>query len=234
MTRIGPNTVLPARRTPVVLTTADGERLAGELALPAETDPTATVVLVHPNPTGGGSMDTHLIRKAAARLPALAGIATFRFNTRGTVSESGTSTGTHDDGGAERHDIDAALAFVAQAGLPEVWLAGWSFGTDLVLMHGLRPEVAGALLLAPTLRRSQPEHLTAWAESGKPLRCLIPELDDYIRPAAARTHFAAIPQAEVIPFAACKHLFVGHTDPALDALVDLVAPHIPTPLPREW
>ncbi|GLW95890.1 alpha/beta hydrolase [Actinokineospora globicatena] len=232
MTRIGPNTVLPARRTPVVLTTADGERLAGELALPPESDPIATVVLLHPNPTGGGSMDTHVIRKAAARLPALAGIATLRFNTRGTSSESGTSTGTHDNGGTERHDVAAALEFVAD--LPDIWLVGWSFGTDLVLMHGLHPSVTGAVLLAPTLRRSRPDHLAAWATSGKPLRCLVPELDDYVRPAAARTRFAAIPQAEIIEFPACKHLFVGQADQALDAVVDFISPTTPTPLPREW
>ncbi|GAA3011497.1 alpha/beta hydrolase [Actinokineospora diospyrosa] len=231
MTRIGPNTLLPARRRSLTLTTADGERLAAELALP-EGEPRATVVLVHPNPTGGGSMDTHVIRKAAARLPALAGIATLRFNTRGTVSESGASTGTHDAGVAEAHDLAAAVAAVAD--LPGVWLAGWSFGTDVVLMHGSRDDVRGAFLLAPTMRRTRPEHLAAWARSGKPVRCVVPEFDDYLRPDAAAVRFAGVPQAEIITFPGCKHLFVGHAERALDSLVDLVAPDVPTPLPGEW
>ncbi|MBM7772662.1 alpha/beta superfamily hydrolase [Actinokineospora baliensis] len=229
--RIGPNTLLPADRRRITLTTADGERLAGELALP-QGPPRATVVIVHPNPTGGGSMDTHVIHKAAARLPALAGIATLRFNTRGTASESGTSTGTHDGGVAEAHDLAAALDFVAD--LPNVWLAGWSFGTDVVLMRGLHERVHGAFLLAPTMRRTQPEHLAAWAASGKPVRCVVPELDDYLRPAAAADRFAALPQAEIIPFPSCKHLFVGFADQALDSLVDFIAPDVPTPLSREW
>ncbi|PPK69209.1 alpha/beta hydrolase [Actinokineospora auranticolor] len=229
---IGPNTVLPARRTPLTLQTDDGVGLAAELALPADRDPRATIVFFHPNPVGGGSMDTHLIRKAAARLPALAGLAVLRLNTRGTSSPSGTSSGTHDHGVAERFDVAAALTAVA--GLPDVWLVGWSFGTDLILMHGLAEGVRGAVLLAPTLRRAQPEHLAAWATSGKPIRCVVPELDDYVRPPEARQRFAAVPQAEVVEFPGCKHLFVGHAETALDAVVEVVAPEVATPLPREW
>ena len=35
-------------------------------------------------PTAGGMMDSHVLRKASWRLPALAGLAVLRFNTRGT------------------------------------------------------------------------------------------------------------------------------------------------------
>ena len=87
------NSVLPARREPVRLQTADGLCLVGELALPADVDPVATIVMVHPLPTHGGMMDSHLLRKASWRLPALADIAVLRFNTRGTTSASGTSEG---------------------------------------------------------------------------------------------------------------------------------------------
>src|SRR4051812_27419155 len=52
------NTVLPARRTPVTLHTADGLTLVGELAVPEEREPVATVVLLHPLPTQGGMMDS--------------------------------------------------------------------------------------------------------------------------------------------------------------------------------
>ena len=80
------NTVLPARREDVELHTADGLTLVGELALPPENDPVATLVTLHPLPTHGGFMDSHVYRKASYRLPALAGIAVLRFNTRGTSS----------------------------------------------------------------------------------------------------------------------------------------------------
>ncbi len=230
--RIGHDTVLPARRAAVTLRAEDGLALAGELALPPDREPRATVVLLHPNPLGGGSMDTHLIRKAAARLPALAGLATLRFNTRGTASESGASEGEHEQGVGERADVAAALAHVS--GLPDTWLAGWSFGTDLALMHGLCDQVRGLLLMAPTLRRAGEAHLAAWGASGKPVRALGPEFDDSRRPAAARARFAAVPQAEVVEVTGGKHLFVGYAEEALDSLVSLVAPEVPTPLPRHW
>jgi predicted acyl esterase len=84
------NTVLPARRRDIELQTADGLRLVGELALPLERDPLATLVTLHPLPTHGGFMDSHLLKKASFRLPALADIAVLRFNTRGTTSPRGT------------------------------------------------------------------------------------------------------------------------------------------------
>jgi alpha/beta superfamily hydrolase len=232
--RIGGNTALPARREPVDLTTADGLRLIGELALPPDRPPVATLVCLHPLPTHGGMMDSHLFRKAAFRLPALAGLAVLRFNTRGTVSEAGRSAGTFDGGAAERHDVAAALDYCRSAGLPAVWLVGWSFGTELALMHGLDPLVRGAVLISPPLKRAQPADLAAWASSGKPLVCLVPELDDYLRPAQARERFAAVPQATVIDFPGAKHLLVGQADAVLDAVVAAVAPEVATPLPRTW
>src|SRR5674476_1700199 len=87
------STVLPARRRDIELHTADGLRLVGELALPLERDPVATLITLHPLPTHGGFIDSHVLRKAAWRLPALAGLAVLRFNTRGTVSARGRSEG---------------------------------------------------------------------------------------------------------------------------------------------
>src|ERR1700744_1391781 len=136
-TGIRAGTVLPARRTPVTLPTPDGLELVGELALPAAADPVATLICLHPLPTQGGMMDSHLFKKAAARLPAQAQLAVLRFNTRGTTSERGTSQGTFGRGETEQHDVAAAVAFAASAGLPARWLAGWSFGTELALRWGL-------------------------------------------------------------------------------------------------
>ena len=104
-------TVLPARRENIVLRTADGLDLVGELALPPRRDPVATLVCLHPLPTAGGMMDSHLLRKASYRLPALADLAVLRFNTRGTSSERGTSGGEFGGGGPERGDVAAAIEF---------------------------------------------------------------------------------------------------------------------------
>lgn len=234
MPAIRANSVLPARREAVTLQTADGLSLVGELALPEGREPVATLVCLHPLPTHGGMMDSHVFRKAAFRLPALAGVAVLRFNTRGTASNQGTSEGTFDHAVGERYDVAAALEYAEFHDLPHIWVLGWSFGTDLALMHGCDPVVEGAILLSPPLRFSTEEHLAAWAESGKPLVALVPEHDDYLRPAEAKERFAAVPQAEVVGVEGAKHLWVGDAETVLDLIVQKVAPGVDVPLPREW
>ncbi|WP_369053785.1 alpha/beta hydrolase [Kineococcus terrestris] len=228
-------TVLPARRREVELHTADGVTLVGELALPADRDPVATLVTLHPLPTAGGFMDSHVLKKAANRLPALADLAVLRFNTRGTSSERGTSGGTFDAGGAERFDVAAALEFAEFSELPRVWLLGWSFGTDLALVHGRDPLVEGLLLLSPPLRWSTDDDLRAWAELGRPVTALVPEHDDFLRPAEARERFALLPQAEVVAVEGAKHLWVGENAVrrVLDEVVARVNP-ARSPLPTTW
>ena len=225
--------MLPARRRDIVLHTADGLELVGELALPADRDPVATLVCLHPLPTQGGFMDSHLLRKAAWRLPALAGLAVLRFNTRGTSSPRGTSQGSFDEARGERYDVAAALDLCEAEDLPQIWLLGWSFGTDLALMYGCDPAVVGAVLISPPLRFSEPEHLTAWATSGKPLTAIVPELDDFLRPEEARQRFAVVPQAEVVAVEGAKHLFVGSTERVLDEVVRRVVPSA-YPLPTGY
>jgi alpha/beta superfamily hydrolase len=233
VTAIRANSILPARREDITLHTADGLTLVGELALPVDRSPVATLVCLHPLPTHGGMMDSHLFRKAAWRLPALAGLAVLRFNTRGTSSLRGTSEGAFDGGVGERYDVAAAIEYAEFASLPHSWLVGWSFGTDLVLRYGCDPTIEGAILLSPPLRSSSVDDLAVWAASGKPLTALVPEFDDYLRPDEARQRFAAVPQAEVVGVPGAKHLWVGDAETVLDEIVRRVNPAA-YPLPRTW
>jgi alpha/beta superfamily hydrolase len=181
-------------------------------------------------------MDSHVQRKASWRLPALAGVAVLRFNTRGTTSPAGTSEGAFDAGEREGLDLFAALDLVAARGLPNVWLFGWSFGTDVTLQHGLDPRVVGAVLLSPPLRSTSDADLDRWAEDGRPLVALVPELDDYLRPDEARQRFARIPQAQVIGVEGARHLWVGepYVRRALDEVVRVVVGPEAVPLPATW
>jgi uncharacterized protein len=233
MADIRANTVLPASRREVTLHTADGLKLVGELALPVDAAPAATLVMLHPLPTQGGMMDSHLFRKAANRLPALARLAVLRFNTRGTASPQGRSEGEFGSGDAEQYDVAAALDLVEYENLPSPWLVGWSFGTDLALRYGCDPSVVGAVLISPPLRFSTDDDLEGWAQSGKPLVAIVPELDDYLRPDEAERRFGVVPQAKVIAVPKAKHLFVGFTETVLDAIVDAVVPGS-APLARTW
>ena len=203
------NSVLPAIREAITLRTEDGLTLVGELALPESNSPKATIICLHPNPTGGGMMDSHLYRKAAWRLPALADIAVLRFNTRGTSSAAGTSEGKYDEGRGEGFDLKAAVQFALDRNLPNLWLVGWSFGTDVTLLHGNFDPIKGAILFSPPLKWSDSTALKAWADSGRPLVALVPELDEYLKPKEAKERFAIIPQCEVIAIPECKHLWIG-------------------------
>lgn len=229
------NSVLPARRDPLRLVTEDGLTLVGELALPILAEPRATIVCVHPLPTHGGMMDSHVLRKMAWRLPALADIAVLRFNTRGTSSAAGASQGAFDEGRGEGLDLRAAIEEVQRRGLPNPWLLGWSFGTDVVLRHGNVDPVVGAILLSPPLRFSTEDDLRAWQGSGRMVEALVPEFDDYLLPDEARRRFAVLPQAEIRGIDGAKHLWVGErfVKIVLDEIVGLVAPEM-SPLPLEW
>ena len=226
---------LPARREPIELHTSDGFTLVGELALPLTSAPVATLVCLHPLPTGGGFMDSHILRKAAARLPALADIAVLRFNFRGVTSPRGTSEGTFGDGILEERDLAAAMDLVAQRGLPHPWLVGWSFGTEVTVKYGLQFPIDGAILLSPPLIRATDADLVRWAGSGKRLVAIVPELDDYLRPPEARKRFAIVPETDFVEVKDGKHLWVGEHQTArvLNEIVARVNPSR-VPLPTMW
>ncbi|SBS70673.1 alpha/beta hydrolase [uncultured Microbacterium sp.] len=227
--------LLPARREDIELETLDGLTLVGELALPATAEPVATLVTLHPLPTAGGFMDSHVLRKAAGRLPALADLAVLRFNTRGTSSPRGTSDGAFDGGRAEAFDVAAAMDFVRERGLPRPWLVGWSFGTELALKYGRDHDVEGIILLSPPLHRATDEDIAAWEGTPRSVIVVVPEFDDYLRPDEARRRFAPIGHATVIAVDGGKHLWVGETQ-TRRVLTEIVAAVNPDalPLPTQW
>ncbi|HEY0249027.1 MAG TPA: alpha/beta hydrolase [Gryllotalpicola sp.] len=222
---------LPALREEIELTTLDRLTLVGELALPEARPPVATLITLHPLPTQGGFMDSHILRKAAARLPALADLAVLRFNTRGTSSPRGTSEGAFGDAVTERFDLEAAVRFTRDQGLPRPWLLGWSFGTEIAIKYGrAHDELEGVILLSPPMRRATREELAAWHGSGKRMVVLVPEFDDFLRPEQARPLFAAVPEAEFIAVPGGKHLWVGENQ-TRTVLTEIVRATNPSALP---
>ena len=217
---------LPSTRESVTLTTSDGLKLIGESALPVGKPPVATLITLHPLPTHGGFMDSHVLRKAANRLPYLADLAVLRFNTRGTSSPHGTSQGEFGHGNTEGADVAAAVAFAVERGLPNLWLVGWSFGTELALKYGADKPVLGAILLSPPLHRTSEDELLRWNGSAKKLIALVPEFDDYLQPEAARERFALVDDIEIIGVDGAKHLWVGEssTTRVLNEIVRTVNP----------
>jgi alpha/beta superfamily hydrolase len=231
---IRPSTVLPAERSAITFHTSDGLKLIGEIARPIEDQHGIGLLCLHPLPTHGGMMDSHIYKKAANRLPELAGINVIRFNTRGTKSDQGVSEGHFGEAITEKEDVVAAINYsLEQLGMKELWVSGWSFGSDLALKYARDKRVKGLILLSPPLRFSTEDDLAFWREDGRSITALIPEFDDYLKPDQAKQRFSPIPQIEIIAVKDGKHLWVGEpfVHRVLSEIVKVIAPErLPLPL----
>lgn len=207
---IRPSTVLPADRGPITFITRDGIELIGEVATPIDDQQGIGLLCLHPLPTQGGMMDSHIYKKAANRLPHLARVSVIRFNTRGSRSEQGLSQGVFGEGITESHDVIAAINYCfKELELKKLWVTGWSFGSDLALKYARDERISGLILLSPPLRFSTQSDLEFWGNDGRSITALIPEHDEFLKPEAARERFAVIPQINLIEVKDGKHLWIG-------------------------
>ena len=158
MAAIRANSVLPARREAAPAAHRGRARARRRGRPAAGPRAVATIVCLHPLPTHGGMMDSHVFRKAAFRLHALAGVAVLRFNTRGTSSAQGTSQGEFDHARGGAYDVAAAIEYAEFHDLRHL-------GRRLVVRHRphadarQRPGREGrdpALAPAAVLRRGAP------------------------------------------------------------------------------
>jgi len=233
---IRPSTVLPAFRTNITIQTEDGLKLVGEVSAPLSGDRSHAILCLHPRPTHGGMMDSHIYKKAANRLPAMADITVIRFNTRGTESRQGKSEGEFGNGITEKYDVMAAIDFAFdQLKVHNLWIVGWSFGTDLALQYATDNRIRGLILLSPPLLTTTSEHLKFWNEDGRPIVALVPEHDEFLNPAAAVEKFKDLTTLKFISVDGAKHLWVGEpfVHRVLSEIVAVVNP-IKLPLATEF
>ena len=206
---IRPSTLLPALRTQIHVLTSDGVDLIGEISAPLGKSRGA-ILCFHPLPTAGGMMDSHVFKKAANRLPAMAGITVVRFNSRGTTSAAGRSTGSFDNGGAEALDVQAMLSFCFESlKLKNLWVLGWSFGTDVVLRHAKDARHMGLILLSPPLRTTKDEDLLYWKSDPRPIIAFVPEFDEFLTPQEAHQRLSIVPAIKIVAIEGAKHLWLG-------------------------
>ncbi len=130
---------------------ADGLEFEGIVAQPDDgSGPWPGVVICHPHPLHGGNMDNNVVLALALGLVD-EGFVTLRFNFRGV----GGSEGEHTEGKNEHQEVLGALELIkawpdtsAKTGL-----AGYSFGTSVILGHSeLYPEADAIALVSPPFR----------------------------------------------------------------------------------
>ena len=143
--RSAPPRCCPARRENVELRTEDGHRLVGELAVPESGEIKATLITL---PPAAHARRLHgLPRLPEGLLPAAGagrrGRAALQ-HPRDRHRRGAPAGGPSKKASGERFDVEAAVRFAVERGLPNRWLVGWSFGTELALMYGAVEPVASA------------------------------------------------------------------------------------------
>jgi len=198
----------------VTLDVSAGVSLEASLALPAY--PTAGVVICHPHPLYGGDMDNPLVlevRDACQR----AGLATLRFNFRGT----GRSTGRHDGGAGECDDVRAGLSILAdRLSAPRtVALAGYSFGAAVASAVAAAGErLNGLALVAPPLAVAAYRPAQPIPNVDGPVLVVAGDADEHCPVRDLDTLRARWPKADVRIIHGADHFFSGRGAPLIEAV----------------
>jgi alpha/beta superfamily hydrolase len=195
----------------------DGPAGKLEAALRESEHPPGAVVLAHPHPLYGGTLNNPVVFHADRELNR-AGLTTLRFNFRGVEG----SDGFHDDGRGEIGDVAAAAAWLRALvpGKPLI-LVGYSFGSRCAIAHAIAdPSVAGVVAIGlppriwpfddlPSLRRPLAVVQGTEDEFGP-----IDEVEALLAAADPPGKLYAIPGA--------SHLFPGRAQEAALRVVDAV------------
>ncbi len=117
--------------------------LEGILAIPEGARPFPAVIVCHPHPLYGGSMDNNVVYSLSETLTQ-ASLASFKFNFRGV----GGSQGEFGQGIGEREDVEAAISFIStvkEVDSKRIGLAGYSAGAGFALPVGFNDDRIRAL-----------------------------------------------------------------------------------------
>jgi len=109
--------------------------LEGILAIPEGAGPFPAIIVCHPHPLYGGSMDNNVVCNLSETLTQ-ASLVSFKFNFRGV----GGSQGEFGQGIGEREDVEAAISFIStvkEVDSKRIGLAGYSAGAGFALPVGL-------------------------------------------------------------------------------------------------
>ena len=199
--------------------TIAGPAGAIECAIDAPTGaPRGTVVVCHPHPQHGGTMDNKVVQTLARAVVAL-GWRSVRFNFRGI----GASQGAWGDGVGETDDALAVIAAFAADGSPFM-LAGFSFGAYVAAQAATRLD-AGArpqrmVLVGPSTERQQMARVPADTV------VIHGETDDVV-PLAATLAWARPQSLPVIVLPGVGHFFHGQLGLLKNVVVQELTPRMP-------
>ncbi len=199
-------------------------RLEGALARPPAGPPRGGVVICHPHPGFGGTMDNNVVLVVRDAFLEQ-GWATLRFNFRGT----GRSGGSQSGGVEEPSDVLAAFEAMRKempGDLPLV-MAGYSFGAYAGFMALTQSPVAEiAVGVSPPVSMFEFDFIST-IEGIREAVFIAGEMDDFgdpnrLRQAASRMS----PPAEVVFEPGVDHFWFGYEDRLTRFLTDWIALHL--------
>jgi len=181
--------------------------------------PRGTVVVCHPHPQHGGTMDNKVVQTLARAFVAL-GWRSVRFNFRGI----GASQGAWDDGLGEVDDAVAVIGAFAAADASPFMLAGFSFGAYVASQAALRlPDDAKPqrlVLVGPSTQKQ------AMPPVPGDTVVIHGETDDVV-PLAATLAWARPQALPVIVFPGVGHFFHGQLGLLKNVVVQELTPRMP-------
>ncbi|MFC1962587.1 alpha/beta hydrolase [Chloroflexota bacterium] len=110
--------------------------LEGVLAVPQDMGPFPAVIVCHPHPLYGGSMDNNVVGSISEALTR-ASFISFKFNFRGV----GRSEGEFGQGIGEQEDVDASISFLTtlrEVDSKRIGLVGYSAGAAFAFPVGFK------------------------------------------------------------------------------------------------
>jgi alpha/beta superfamily hydrolase len=108
--------------------------LEGIVAIPQGVGPLPAIIVCHPHPLYGGSMDNNVVCSLCEALTK-ASFVSFKFNFRGV----GASQGEFGEGIGEQADVEAAISFISRLkgiNSTRIGLAGYSAGAGFAIPVG--------------------------------------------------------------------------------------------------
>lgn len=167
---------------------------------------TGGVLITHPHPLYGGSMDNNVVWTARQAFAAR-GWSTLRFNFRGV----GQSTGAYGNVVAEVEDVAAVLAFLKKRTGGPYWVIGYSFGAAVAaraLLTGL--EADGTVLISPPIAFMAMDFLP---QTPRVKLIIAGDRDDLCPLADLRSCLSAVqPPVEIAVITGADHFYGGREE----------------------
>jgi alpha/beta superfamily hydrolase len=176
-------------------------------------DCTSIAVVCHPHPLYGGTMNNKVVYMIAKTFNSLS-IGTVRFNFRGV----GKSSGKYDKGIGETEDLHAIVNWLTEKYAPKkLYLAGFSFGSYVVLRAFRDMKVSRLLLVAPSIDRFEMAGLEL---TDIPTLVIQGDQDEIVSPKAVSEWLAAQTYpAEIVMLPDTSHFFHGKLHELRDTII---------------